>query len=72
MLNLSPDEIYHITKKRKFTAQIKALRQLGIPVKPRPDGSPLVARTAYLIAMGVPESDTKDHIPEPDYEAISA
>ena len=70
ILNLTPDEIIDITHKVKFKAQVKALRELGIPVKERPDGKPLVARQAYLIAMGVPLESTKQARVEPDLDAI--
>lgn len=49
---LSEDEIRQVTHKVRKTAQIKALRQMGIEVKIRPDGSPLVNANHFEQATG--------------------
>ena len=43
-LVLSAEEIQHITHYKRHSSQIKALRDMGIAVMQRPDGSPLVFR----------------------------
>jgi len=46
-LCLSPDEIEELTQKKRYSAQIRVLRALGIESRPRPDGSILVDRRHY-------------------------
>jgi len=43
-LCLTPEEIEEITQKKRYSAQQKVLRALGIESKRRPDGSVLVNR----------------------------
>jgi hypothetical protein len=52
-ITLTASEIREITGKTRYAAQIRALERLHIPVKPRPDGSPCVFRTAASQVMGV-------------------
>ena len=52
-LELTPREIRRITKRKRYSAQIGALRKLGFTVIVRPDGSPLVARENALQVLGV-------------------
>ena len=56
---LLPDEIERITNKRRYTAQIRVLREMRIPFKLRIDGSPCVFREAANQHMGVAESIDK-------------
>lgn len=50
-LNLTKDEIKQVTGRVRASYQVKVLQALGIPVKVRPDGSPLVCRSAYYTVM---------------------
>lgn len=45
-LSLTDDELVDLTRKRRPTAQVRALRALGIDHKVRPDGSVLVLRNS--------------------------
>jgi hypothetical protein len=47
---LSPDEVSQLTGKRRYAAQLRALRYMGIDHKQRPDGSVVVLRAL----LGVP------------------
>jgi hypothetical protein len=49
---LTEEEICGITNRKQRTAQIRALIEMGIDCKTRPDGSPLVSRLAYERNMG--------------------
>lgn len=51
-INLTAAEVYEITGKKRPTAQMRALNHMRIPAKLRPDNVVIVAREAYLIAMG--------------------
>jgi hypothetical protein len=51
-LNLTEAELREITKRRRYSAQAKQLRAMGIRFISRPDGFPLVARTHYLSLFG--------------------
>ena len=46
-LCLTPEEIEEITQKRRYSAQRRALRALGLDLKPRADGSILLDRSIY-------------------------
>jgi len=46
-LCLTPEEIKEITQKRRYSAQDRVLRAMGIESKRRPDGSVLVDRAHY-------------------------
>lgn len=52
MLTLTHDEIVQLTARVRKSAQCDTLRQLGIPYKIRPDGSPVVLRAAMEVALG--------------------
>lgn len=69
-LNLTEAEIHEITGKKQHQAQIKALRSLGLTVKARPDGKPLVARDNYIMVMN-PERKHYNS-PEPNFAALDA
>ena len=49
---LPPAEIREITKKVRWSAQIRALRGMGFEVKIRPDGSPLVSESNFDMVTG--------------------
>ncbi|MBV7482478.1 DUF4224 domain-containing protein [Bordetella sp. BOR01] len=61
-LTLAPDELAEITGKTRKSSQIEVLRQLAIPFKIRPDGTPLVLRAAMEAALG---HATKNQGPTP-------
>ena len=69
-LLLTEEEIQEITGKKRWSAQIRALRQLGIVTKSRPDGKPLVTRSHYLLEMGSSQAQNKDRNIEPDFGAL--
>ena len=43
---LTPEQIQTLTKKRRWTAQARALQAMGIPHRLRVDGSPVVTVAA--------------------------
>lgn len=51
-LNLSKEEIMEVTGKTHRNKQAIVLAVMQIPFKIRPDGSILVSRKAYQLAMG--------------------
>jgi len=55
-LNLTKEEIREITCRVRPAYQVKALRTMGIPFKIRPDGTPLVCRSAYCSIMNSKET----------------
>lgn len=59
---LTQDQINELTGRTKFSAQRRALRQMGIPFYERPDGKPMVVEAALT---GQPQK-----APQPDFEAI--
>jgi len=62
-ITLSPDELTEITGKTRKSSQIDALRQLGIPFKIRPDGTPLVLRAAMEAALGYAQTNSRPPSP---------
>lgn len=52
MLTLTREEIALLTDRVRKSAQCDVLRQLGIPYKTRPDGSPVVLRAAMEVTLG--------------------
>ncbi|GJM17467.1 MAG: hypothetical protein DHS20C13_27940 [Thermodesulfobacteriota bacterium] len=63
-LNLTKYELTEITGKVRSSSQVKILRHLGIEVKVRPDGVPLVAREHYLKLMGVYDNNHREVKPD--------
>jgi len=63
-LNLIEDELIEVTGKKRSSVQVRILRQLGLEVKVRPDGFPLVAREHYLRIMGVFDKTEKEYKPD--------
>lgn len=51
-LALSEAELYELTTKKRWSAQIRALNKMKIPCSVRPDGSPHVDREAYRLSQG--------------------
>lgn len=54
-LTLSPDELKELTHKCRPSAQVRALRAMGIEHKVRPDGSVAVLRSHVDSQMGAPK-----------------
>ncbi|MGE7085640.1 DUF4224 domain-containing protein [Achromobacter xylosoxidans] len=52
MLTLSAKELVAVTGKSRKSAQIVVLRDLNVPFKIRPDGTPVVLRAALEAALG--------------------
>ena len=52
-ITLTDHELYQITGKKRWSAQVRKLEKLHIPFKPRDDGKPIVFRKAAEQAMGV-------------------
>ena len=63
-LNLTESELIEVTGKKRSSAQVRILRQIGYEVKVRPDGHPLVARKHYLRVMGVFDKTEKFYKPD--------
>lgn len=53
MFILDDEEVYAMTKKRRYSTQCQELRMLGVPFKERTDGSPVVTRDAVNYSMGI-------------------
>jgi len=63
-LNLTESELIEVTGKKRSSAQVRILRQIGYEVKVRPDGYPLVAREHYLRIMGVFDKTNREYKPD--------
>lgn len=46
MYFLTDEEVIHLTGKTRWLSQTRALALMGIPFQRRPDGKPIVARSA--------------------------
>lgn len=68
---LTPEEIYRITKRRRWTAQLKVLRSLGYAARPDGDGAPLVLRSHVEAKFGQP-SEGKRRRTQPDFSSLRA
>lgn len=64
---LSPEEVTELTAKKRWSAQCKALTQMGVPFRPNAVGRPLVERAVALKAK--PAKTTKRQ--EPDFSSLS-
>ncbi len=63
---LTPDEVFEITDKVRWSAQCRALARLGVPFKPNAAGRPLVARADYFSADG---STSTRRVTSPNWSA---
>jgi len=63
---VTPEKLEKITKRIRPSAQIRALRKMGIPHRVRPDGTPLVM-DADLTLTG---HQREGRSPTPDYDAL--
>ncbi len=64
-LTLTGDELRELTNKQKPSAQIRALRAMGIQHKVRPDGTVAVLRSHVDEQMGAPKERRR---PAPDWQ----
>lgn len=70
---LTPDELQSLTHRVRPTAQLRALRSMGIEAKQRPDGTVAVLRTAVESSMGGDTARSNKTKPvEPDWNALDA
>lgn len=68
---LSQPEIRELTGRQKYSAQIRALRALGIVHKVRADGSPVVWRDHVAIELGgVPGTQGEGEEQAPDWTML--
>lgn len=76
---LTDEEVYELTRKKRYPAQLRALRAMGIEYRVRGDGSPGVARAhVEKVFGGGPSADpvedfsqyTTDHVKHPVYEGM--
>lgn len=49
---LTPEEVCELTDKKRWTAQCRALAEMGVPFKPNAVGRPLVERAVVCTAPG--------------------
>lgn len=68
-LTLSPDELRELTHRQMPSAQIRALRSMGIEHKVRPDGTVAVLRAHVDSAMGAPRERHKADEWQPNWSA---
>ncbi len=64
-LFLTRDELVELTGKKRKSAQIRALAEMGIPYRVRPDGTPAVLRCDILGESAV------ERVPEPDFSSLT-
>lgn len=51
---LTPDEVAELTARQRWTAQCRALAEMGVPFRPNAVGRPLVERAAVLSSTAPP------------------
>lgn len=71
-LVLSHEELRVVTGRKRHTAQARALAEMGISFRVRPDGFPLVSRAHFHQALGTEMSTRKQRTTEPNWGAIDA
>ncbi|MBS1585846.1 MAG: DUF4224 domain-containing protein [Bacteroidetes bacterium] len=71
---LTFEEVFELTHKKTRTAQVRALRYMGIEHKVRPDGSVAVARTHVekILGANITENATIKGDAEPNWEVFNA
>lgn len=71
MIFLNEDELIELTKRVRYSAQIRALRFMGIDYKVRPDGSVAVLRSHVDgIFGGIANENKPVQAHEPNWSAI--
>ncbi|SPA44654.1 DUF4224 domain-containing protein [Cupriavidus taiwanensis] len=68
-LTLSEEELRELTRKQKYSAQIRALRAMGIEHKVRPDGTVAVLRSHIERLMDGGSKTRKEKTWEPNWGA---
>ncbi len=63
---LTLQDVEAITGKHRYRAQVRALAQMGIQCRVRPDGRPIVSRAVFEQVMGT----NTDLQAEPNFEAL--
>lgn len=63
---LTPSEVSELTALKRWSAQRRALLEMGVPFTPNRAGRPLVERAAVLRYRGKPERSPD----EPNWEAL--
>ena len=70
-INLTTEELVEITGKIRHSAQFRVLSQMGIPVKKRSDGIPVVCRHTYMRHMGAFEPTKNSNLNDtPDFSSF--
>jgi len=69
---LTTQELQSLTHRVRPSAQLRALRYMGIEARQRPDGSVAVLRTAVEVSMGGDTSKKKMRAINPDWKALDA
>lgn len=68
---LSRDEIHELTQRTRYTAQIRALRAMGIEHRVRPDGSITVLRKHIESELGHDQKPSRTtRREEPNWDAL--
>ena len=62
---LTPDEVFELTARQRYSAQCRMLAEMGVPFRPNAIGRPLVEREAVLST--VKQARKK---PQPNWDAI--
>jgi hypothetical protein len=64
---LTEEELRHVTGRRRYRAQIRALARMGIAHIVRPDGRPIVTRQSLEVSVSGAGSDRTG---EPDFSSL--
>jgi len=64
---LTEEELRHITGRRRYRAQIRALTCMGIGYVVRPDGRPIVTRRSREMSVSGSE---RERAAEPDFSSL--
>lgn len=72
MMFLTADELRELTGKARPSAQLRALRSMGIEHKVRPDGSLAVSRSHVESLLGGAAGDKVTAPKQPNWSALDA
>ena len=64
---LTEEELRHITGRRRYSAQVRALTRMGIGHVVRPDGRPIVTRRSLDMSLS---GSAYDRTAEPDFSSL--
>lgn len=65
---LTPDELFELTARKRWSTQCKMLAQMGIPFLPNAVGRPLVERAVVLKGAAKAPANKRA---EPNWDALS-